>query len=184
MAEKIIEDLKQAGSEDMGSLLGMMNKFKAQEENAKEEVSKLEKLILLKDSEITDLDIELQSLNDFLYSVRIKQNDKISMYKSEIEQNKVQIKRSDKLIVDLQQRTEVSQSQMNETQEQISRKVRARDRLQLKLKELSDQRDHFCMTISHLEDKVNTYRSYVLSQNTGAQPNRQLGNTENLPPKE
>jgi len=107
------------------------------------------------------LDIEIQSLHDFLQSVRVNQTKKIEMYKAEIEQNKKTIKRQDKLIVDLQQRNEVSMNEMNRTQEQISLKNRTNDKLQLKMKEMSDQRAFFCGTISNLEDRIGTYRSYL-----------------------
>jgi hypothetical protein len=38
MAEGIINDLKKAGSDSMGSLIGMMKQFKEKEENSKEEI--------------------------------------------------------------------------------------------------------------------------------------------------
>ena len=55
-----------------------------------------------------NLDIELSSLNDFLNSVRHNQMNKIQLYKEQIEDNKKVIRRQDKLIVDLQQRNEMS----------------------------------------------------------------------------
>ena len=54
----------------MGSLIGMMKSFKEKEENSREEITKLSQLILIKDDEIQNLDIELRSLGDFLNSVR------------------------------------------------------------------------------------------------------------------
>ena len=65
----------------MGSLIGMMKSFKEKEENSREEITKLSQLILIKDDEIQNLDIELRSLGDFLNSVRQTQGDKIMMYK-------------------------------------------------------------------------------------------------------
>ena len=94
----------------MGSLIGMMKSFKEKEENSREEITKLSQLILIKDDEIQNLDIELRSLGDFLNSVRQTQGDKIMMYKQQIEENKKVIRRQDKLIVDLQQRNEMSQN--------------------------------------------------------------------------
>lgn len=86
----------------MGSLIGMMKSFKEKEENSREEITKLSQLILIKDDEIQNLDIELRSLGDFLNNVRQTQGDKIMMYKQQIEENKKVIRRQDKLIVDLQ----------------------------------------------------------------------------------
>ena len=70
MAENIIKDLKKAGSESMGSLIDMMKNFKTKEENSRDEIQKLNQLTTIKDDEIVNLDVELQSLNDFLNSVR------------------------------------------------------------------------------------------------------------------
>jgi carbonic anhydrase len=66
MAEQIITDLKKAGSDDMGSLIDMLNAYKSREENVKEEIEKLGQLSVIKDDEIQNLEIELKSLNDFL----------------------------------------------------------------------------------------------------------------------
>jgi hypothetical protein len=41
MAEQIIQDLKKAGSDDMGSLVEMLNRFKLKEANVREEIDKL-----------------------------------------------------------------------------------------------------------------------------------------------
>ena len=100
MAEQIIQDLKKAGSDDMGSLIDMMKQFKEKEANSREEIDKLQQLQAHKDEEIATLDVELTSLTDFLEKVRRDQGDKIQNCKLEIEENKKIIKRQDKLIVD------------------------------------------------------------------------------------
>ena len=93
MAENIIKDLKKAGSESMGSLIDMMKQYKTKEANSKDEIHKLTQLTTIKDDEIVNLDIELQSLNDFLNSVRHNQLTKIQMYKDQIDDNKKVIRR-------------------------------------------------------------------------------------------
>jgi hypothetical protein len=50
----------------MGSLIEMMKQFKQREQNGIEEIEKLNKLALIKDDEIANLDIEIKSLNDYL----------------------------------------------------------------------------------------------------------------------
>ena len=95
----------------------MLNGYKTREANCKEEIEKLTKLTVIKDEEITDLDMELQGLNDFLSNLRSKQLEKIHLYRKEISENLLDIKRNDKLIVDLQQRNEISQNAVNITQE-------------------------------------------------------------------
>jgi len=129
MAEQIIEDLKKAGSDNMGNLIGMMKQFKEKEANTREEVDKLTQLTAIKDDELNNLDIELRSLNDFMNSVRQNQGDKILMYKQQIEENKIVIKRQDKLIVDLQQRNELSQNAVVVTQDQVAAQNKERDML-------------------------------------------------------
>ena len=84
MAEQIIQDLKKAGSDDMGSLIDMLNNFRLKEANVREEIEKLSQLSVIKDDEIVNLDIELKSLTDFLNQVAFTQNQKIDMYRQEI----------------------------------------------------------------------------------------------------
>lgn len=93
MSEQIVNDLKQAGSEDMGSLIGMMKSFRENELNTRDEIDKLSKLTVLKDNEIAELDVEIRSLNDFLGKIRDTQFEKILMYKKEIEKNSKLIRR-------------------------------------------------------------------------------------------
>ena len=93
MAEQITKDLEKAGSESMGSLIEMLNGYKTREANGVEEIDKLGKLTIIKDDEITDLDQELNGLNDFLSNLREKQMEKINMYKKEIKENQTVIKR-------------------------------------------------------------------------------------------
>ena len=92
----------------MGSLLDMLNSYKTKEANAAEEIHKLKQLEIIKDDEITGLDIELQSLKDFQSKVQGNQEEKIAIYKNDISVNSKIIRRQDKLIVDLQQKNEVS----------------------------------------------------------------------------
>ena len=42
MSEQIIDDLKKAGSDDMGSLIDMLNSYKEKEANSAEEIDKLQ----------------------------------------------------------------------------------------------------------------------------------------------
>jgi len=114
---------------------------------------------------LVNLDIELKSLNDFMNSVRQNQGDKIIMYKQQIEDNKIVIKRQDKLIVDLQQRNELSQNAVVVTQDQVMAQNKEKDLLQIKMAELNDQRTYFHGSISSLKERIDTFRSYLQSQN-------------------
>lgn len=57
-----------------------------------------------------------------------------------IEENKAVIKRQDKLIVDLQQKNEVCQIAIANTEEEVLKKYNERTALQIRLKELEDNR--------------------------------------------
>lgn len=170
MSEQIIADLKKAGSDDMGSLVDMLNSYKEKEAVSQEAIDQLKELQVHKDDEIMGLEVEVQSLRDFMGGVRATQEAKIVMYRSEIEQNAKLIRRQDKLIVDLQQKNEVSQNAVVVTQEEAMKKNKQKDNLQMKMKELSDQRDFFCESISGLEGRIGTVRSFIQSQNLAKQP--------------
>ena len=129
---------------------------------------------------MVNLDIELKSLNDFMNSVRQNQGDKIIMYKQQIEDNKIVIKRQDKLIVDLQQRNELSQNAVVVTQDQVTAQNKEKDLLQIKMAELNDQRTYFHGSISSLKERIDTFRSYLQSQNQLAALARQKEREEHL----
>ena len=93
MSEQIVRDLKEAGTEDMGSLIGMMKSFRENELNTRDEIDKLGNFTLLKDNEVAELDVEIRSLNDFLDKMRDTQFEKILMFKKEIEKNQKTIRR-------------------------------------------------------------------------------------------
>lgn len=103
-----------------------------------------------------NLDMEIKSLKDFLTNVTRQQDDKIEMYKQQIEDNKKVIRRQDKLIVDLQQKNEVSQNAVSVTQECVSTTIGKKDKLEMKLRELNDQRQHFHGSIGTMENKIGT----------------------------
>ena len=116
MSEQIIEDLQKAGSDNMGNLMTMMKQAKEREQNTIEEIEKLEGLSVIKENQISEIDVEIDGLNDYLDKMNAEQSIKIDTYKDQITINKGDIKRNDKLIVDLQQRNELTQNAMIETQ--------------------------------------------------------------------
>jgi hypothetical protein len=93
MSEQIIADLKKAGSDDMGSLVDMLNSYKEKEAVSQEAIDQLKELQVHKDDEIMGLEVEVQSLRDFMGGVRATQEAKIEMYRQEIEQNAKVIRR-------------------------------------------------------------------------------------------
>jgi len=65
------------------------------------------------------------------------------------------------MIVDLQQKNELSQNEVATTQDQVSLQVNKKDKLELRLREMGDQRNTFQSTITNLEQKIGTFRSQL-----------------------
>lgn len=108
MAEKIIKDLRETGNESLDSLVTMLENFKKKQNQSQEEIKKLKKLILLKDDEIHGLDEDIFQLKEYCSTAKDKQEAKVDELLNELENNKKQIRRLDKLIVDQQQKNDVS----------------------------------------------------------------------------
>ena len=140
MSEKVVKDLRDLGNESVDSLFSMLKRYKRQARNAREEIDKLNNLLIVKDNEITGLNEELNALNNFREQMQNKYNDKTEKAKKMIEENKAVIKRQDKLIVDLQQKNEVCQIGIAQTEEEIHKRYNERTALQIRLKELEDNR--------------------------------------------
>ena len=116
---------------------------------------------MIKNEEIANLNVEIESLTDFMNTVEQKQQDKIALFKAEIEENAKVIRRSDKLLVDLQQKNEVTQNAVQVSQQKAAQKNREKDLKQMQMKELTDQRDFFCNQIIEVRQKTSTYNEYV-----------------------
>jgi DhnA family fructose-bisphosphate aldolase class Ia len=102
MSEKIVKDLMSTGNDSVGSLLGMLKKYKRSQKNAEEEIVKFKELDLIKENELVTLNQELEVLHQvqtqevYNFEQRFKNGTK------SVEENRNIIKRQDKLIVDLQ----------------------------------------------------------------------------------
>ena len=56
MAESIIADLKKAGSDNIDSLMNLLQGYKIKEQETAREIKKMKQLIVLKDDELVSLD--------------------------------------------------------------------------------------------------------------------------------
>ena len=72
------------------------------------------------------------------------------------------------MIVDLQQKNELSQNEVANTQDQVSLQMNKKDKLEMRLREMTDQRQTFESTITNLEMKIGTYRSELERQHQAA----------------
>ena len=81
-----------------------------------------------------------------------------------IEENKAVIKRQDKLIVDLQQKNEVCQITIAQTEEDTLKRANERTALQVRLKELEDFRRNYDGNINLMERKLKAYREHIIAE--------------------
>lgn len=72
MAENIIKDLKQAGSDNIDSLMNLLESYKLKQHETSKEIKKLNQLIVLKDNEIVGLDEDIHELNSYLGTAKDK----------------------------------------------------------------------------------------------------------------
>lgn len=80
--------------------------------------------------------------------------------KKMIDENKAVIKRQDKLIVDLQQKNEVCQINIAATEEEVHKRYNERTELQIRLKELEDNRKSLSTNIATMNTKIADFCAY------------------------
>jgi chromosome segregation ATPase len=159
MAESIIADLKKAGSDNIDSLMNLLQGYKIKEQETSREIKKMKQLIVLKDDELVGLDQDINQLTHYLGTAKGKLEDDIQGLLNILEENKRIIRKQDKHIVDLQQRNEVSQTSIVETNLEAARKDKEKAVIQLKLKELEGKRNTLNESIFNIEKKIVSYRN-------------------------
>ena len=159
MAESIIADLKKAGSDNIDSLMNLLQGYKIKEQETAREIKKMKQLIVLKDDELVSLDQDINQLTHYLGTAKGKLEEDIQGLLKILEENRRIIRKQDKHIVDLQQRNEVSQTSIVETNLEAARKDKEKSAIQLKLKELEGKRNTLNESITNIEEKIVSYRS-------------------------
>ena len=106
-------------------------------ENVKEEIVKLQKVVLVKENEIITLDQTIAALNDTRRNIQANAKRDKEVYTVNAQQNEAIIKRKDKLNVDLQQKNEVMQIQIVQTQDNVMKGSKKKSELERKVKELT-----------------------------------------------
>ena len=159
MAESIIADLKKAGSDNIDSLMNLLQGYKIKEQETAREIKKMKQLIVLKDDELVSLDQDINQLTHYLGTAKDKLEDDIQGLLKVLEENRRIIRKQDKHIVDLQQRNEVSQTSIVETNLEAARKAKEKSVIQLKLKELEGKRNTLNESITNIESKIVSYRT-------------------------
>ena len=164
MSERVVQDLRQTGNDSVDSLFSMLKRYKRQARNTQEEIDKLNQLMIMKDNEIIGLNQELTALNDMRQNMDKKYSQKSDQAKKMIEENKAVIKRQDKLIVDLQQKNEVCQIGIAQTEQEVLKRYNERTALQVRLKELEDNRKQLSQNIDVMNGKINEFNAYTCYQ--------------------
>ena len=118
----------------------------------------------MKDNEITNLNMDLSSLTDFRNGMDERSQKEVSRALQMIEENKAVIKRQDKLIVDLQQKNEVCQVTIAQTEEQVLKKHNERTALQVRLNELEGLRRDYDSNINLMGRKLKAYREHLITE--------------------
>lgn len=102
MAESIIADLKKAGSDNIDSLMNLLQGYKIKEQETAREIKKMKQLIVLKDDELVSLDQDINQLTHYLGTAKDKLEVDIQGLLKVLEENRRIIRKQDKHIVDLQ----------------------------------------------------------------------------------
>ena len=119
---------------------------------------------MIKDAEIVNVTEELKSLNDFRGNMHENNEIKTQKAGKMIEENKAVIKRQDKLIVDLQQKNEVCQIAIAQTEEDVQKRTREKNQLELRMQELDDKRKNLGEGIRVMEGRLVAYRDHITAQ--------------------
>ena len=159
MAENIIADLKSAGSDNIDSLVHLLESYKTKQTQTEKEIKKVNQLIVLKDNEIIGLDEDIHDLEGYLGTAKDKLEMKIQDLLKILEENKRVIRQQDKHIVDLQQTNEISQTSIVDTNHETAKRGKEKQVLQLRLKELDGKRSSLHDSITNMETKIVSYRS-------------------------
>ena len=88
MAESIIADLKRAGSDNIDSLMNLLESYKLKQQETEREIKKMKQLIVLKDDEIITLDQDIQELSHYLGTAKDKLEAKTHDLLKVLEENK------------------------------------------------------------------------------------------------
>ncbi len=102
MAESIIKDLKRAGSDNIDSLMNLLDSYKMKQQETEREIKKMKQLIVLKDDELVTLDQDIQEMSHYLATAKDKLEAKTQDLLKVLEENKRVIRKQDKQIVDMQ----------------------------------------------------------------------------------
>ena len=77
-----------------------------------------------------------------------------------VEENRAIIKRQDKLTVDLQQKREICSIKEAQIEEEVQKQKRVTTDLEMKIKEINDQRGDLNQGISKMESQLRAFREH------------------------
>lgn len=160
MSEKIVADLQASGNDSVDNLLGMLKKYKRQQKNCVDEIKKLNELDVVKAAEIQDLNKEIALLTEIQQNASSVFEEKFENARRMVEENRAIIKRQDKLTVDLQQKHEVCSIKEAQIEEEVQKQKRCTTDLEMKIKEITDQRSDLTQGIKKMETQLKAFREH------------------------
>lgn len=160
MSEKIVADLQASGNDSVDNLLGMLKKYKRQQKNCVDEIKKLNELDVVKAAEIQDLNQEIALLTEIQQNASSVFEEKFKNARRMVEENRAIIKRQDKLTVDLQQKREVCSIKEAQIEEEVQKQKRCTTDLEMKIKEITDQRSDLTQGIKKMETQLKAFREH------------------------
>lgn len=160
MSEKIVADLQASGNDSVDNLLGMLKKYKRQQKNCVDEIKKLNELDVVKAAEIQDLNQEIALLTEIQQNASSVFEEKFKNARRMVEENRAIIKRQDKLTVDLQQKREVCSIKEAQIEEEVQKQKRCTTDLEMKIKEITDQRSDLTQGIKKMENQLKAFREH------------------------
>lgn len=138
----------------------MLRLYKTKKQAAADEIERLGKVCLLKESEILDLNENITSLKTYSSEFKGKAEEEIAHAKNCMAENLAVIKRQDKLIVDLMQQNQVTDIQILKIREDCQKRTRETATLDIKNREMQEKRDIMESQFDTMKDKITKYHNF------------------------
>ena len=145
----------------------MVRKYKRQAKNVEDEIQKLQNLDAKKENEISNLNEEINILNQIQMSAANQFEQQFTIASKMINENRGIIKRQDKLIVDLHEKNELCMIRIAHTDEEVLKENRNMTKLEMQIKEIQDKRQQYSMGNNNMHQQLAFYRQSLQQKTKG-----------------
>lgn len=101
---------------------------------------------------------------EFRDGAQAKFQKKFDAARIKVEENRAVIKRQDKLIVDLQQKNEVCQIAIAQTEELVQHRAKEASQLEMRLREIADERKGVAAGIGKMEVGIQRFHAHRMAE--------------------